>query len=208
MVKQIFRYLKGTLDWRLEYKHDDKTIKVFSDADWAGPGEGGLSTTVLLVFLGGGPVIYASRRQTAIALSSTEAEYIASSEAARELTWLRQLLGGIEYYHPLPTLYIDNKSTLRLLENSDTKNRTRHIDLRYHYVRQQLKLRQFEARYVESGDQPADLLTKPMSGKKIKELVEKASILKTNESGQLGHKKTTIYHLPRSICALNKHENR
>jgi len=234
----------------MQYLCGEHNIEVFSDADWAGTGAEGYSTGGLIVFLGGGPVIYASRRQTAVALSTTEAVYIASSEAVRELVWLRQLLSEIGHHHPLPTLYIENKSTLRLIESTDTMKRIKHINLRY-YVRHQLKEKQFQMKYIESEGQLADLLTKPLSGKRIRELAKKANILETSsreimspkstqvlflvgmvcvsmipwsssvllephdalvwlkleDNVQLGHKKTTIYHLPRSICTLDKSQD-
>jgi len=127
--------------------------------------------------MGGGPVCFASRRQTAIALSSTEAEYIAGSEAARELAWLTQLLSEPRMSHPTPTLNIDNQSTIKLIENGDTKKRTKDIALRYDFIRDQHKRKQFKLKHVNSESQPADLLTKPLSGPRIRQLLEGSKVL-------------------------------
>src|SRR4051812_27412725 len=96
-VKRIIRYLKGTRDLELEYRHDGKAIEGFSDADWGGNLDDRRSTTGYVFMLYGGAVTWNSKRQPTVALSTTEAEYMALGQTTKESTWLKNLLAEIGY---------------------------------------------------------------------------------------------------------------
>ena len=109
---------------------------MFSDADIAGDIDGRRSTSGVLVFLGSAPISWLSLKQKMVALSTCEAEYVAAAIAACQVVWLRRLLGeltGVEA-HP-PTLMVDNQSTIAIAKNSVFHDRSKHIDVKFHFLR-------------------------------------------------------------------------
>ncbi|XP_046750287.1 secreted RxLR effector protein 161-like [Diprion similis] len=131
-VKRIFAYLLGTANFGIVYRSggSESNLIGFSDADYAADLETRRSTTGYLFCLSGGPVTWSSKRQKSIALSTTEAEYVALSLAGKEATWLRVLLRDIEYQCENPTvIHVDNQSAIRLAKNPEFHQRTKHIDV-------------------------------------------------------------------------------
>ena len=116
------------------------------------------------VFLMNGAAIsWGSKKQTDVALSSTESEYIALAEAAREAIWLCNLLKGIEFEHPQPTrLFGDNSGSLAIAKNPQYHKRTKHFDTRHHYIRQRVYSGEVEVEYCPTAKMTADILTKPL----------------------------------------------
>ena len=114
-------------------------------------------------FLAGGPISWQSKRQSVVAQSSTEAEYIAMSELAKEGAWLRYLLVGLHYkgqdLDPM-TLYGDNQGALSLAENPTFHRGSKHIAVRYHLVRQEVEMGRLQIAYIPTDHMPADGLTK------------------------------------------------
>lgn len=173
-AKRVMKYLKGTSTRGLQYQAlDTPEIRpvVYSDADWAGDQADRRSTSGVAVVLGGGLVMFSARKQGTVALSSAEAEYVVACEAGKDLKWLVQFLGELEIEICRPLLLIDNQSTIKQIENSDTKRRSKHIDLKFHFIRQQYQAKAFELESVETENQVADLLTKPLAGSKIEWLL-------------------------------------
>ena len=108
----------------------------YSDASWGGDADHRKSTSGFTYFFNGGPISWNSRKQTSIALSSTEVEYIATSQSIKEAFWLRNLLSDISLYQQCPTvLFCDNQSAIVLSANPRFHSRSKHIEIRYHYVR-------------------------------------------------------------------------
>ena len=167
MVKRILRYLAGSLDRSIVYsplKHGQPLqLKAYSDSDWGGEESTGTSTSGMLILLNGTPVSWSSRRQKTIALSSTEAEYVAASEAAREIQWIRTVLAafGVSALPPTPLL-IDNRTAIQLIAENNTTDRRKHINIKYHYIRQQAELGVIAPEWVPTADQLADIFTKPL----------------------------------------------
>lgn len=163
-VKRIFKYLKGTTNFGLKFERDqEKHICVYSDADYAGDTETRRSTTGVIVKYGSGSISWSSHKQQAVALSTTEAEYMAASHAAKEIIWMKTLFGEMLNITNVPTtLFLDNQSAINLIKNPVYHKRTKHIDVRYHHLRDQYEEKVFMLEYVESKDQQADILTKPL----------------------------------------------
>ena len=172
-VKRIIRYLKYTIDVCLHYRRTESMIKIsaFSDADWGGDSLSGTSTSGGMIMINDSPTSYLSRKQKSIAQSSTESEYIAASEIVKKLKWVVQLMGELKIEHSKPVLLIDNQSTKNLIESLDTNRRSKHISIRYHLIRDEYKQSLFDLKYIESEQQRADLLTKPLGGKRIEKLL-------------------------------------
>ena len=111
--------------------------------------------------LGGTAVSWSSKKQTSVALSSTEAEYVARAHAAKEAIWLRQLLSELGLDVSSPTvLCINNQSAIAITRNPKFHDRTKHIDMHYHFLRQVVEDKLIQLAYTPTGEQVADVLTK------------------------------------------------
>ena len=121
--------------------------------------------------LNGGPIAWSSRRQRCVALSTTEAEYVAACESAKEGVWLRRLLREImpEWNSPLQ-LMCDNMSSIDLVRNPKFHQRTKHIDVRYHFIRAQQEANEIDVKYISTAEQLADSFTKPLSNPRFTEM--------------------------------------
>ena len=165
-AKRVLRYLKGTTNIGLTFKlrPNEPIVLGYSDSDWAGDIETRKSTSGYAFFVAGGLVSWMSRRQSVVTLSSTEAEYVALSESLREATWLRGLLQELGFdqsvFCPIP-IYEDNQSTINLAVNHANSSRSKHIDVRNHYCRQEYHSGHVDVQYVPTEEQAADGFTKP-----------------------------------------------
>ena len=179
-VKRVIRYLKGTKELRLKVSDKDKEIKElygYSDANWAENKVDRKSNSGYICMLNGGTVSWACRKQDCVSLSSTEAEYIALSETVQELVWIRNVCKdfGI-FYSTGITVKEDNQSCIKLAENNKFSNRTKHIDTRFQFIKDLKEKGQIQLEYCPTQDNTADMLTKPLSGVKIKELRTSANL--------------------------------
>ena len=168
MLKRLLRYLRGTTELYLKYKCDsDFKLTCYSDADFAGDEMCRKSTTGFLMNLGLCTVSWCSQKQKIVALSTTEAEYVASCDAVKHLLWCKRLIKEFGY-NIQPEILIDNQSSIKIIKNPKFHNRTKHIDVRYHYIREMYNEKQFAVNYVPSDKNKADFLTKPLNNIKFK----------------------------------------
>jgi len=162
-VKRILRYLQGTKDIGIIYNGDTVDLKMFANADFAGDVDSRRSTSGYISTLANGPITWCSQRQKCVARSTTEAEYVAASNAAQEVVWLRALLQELTGPMKQPTrLLMDNQSAIRLVKNAELHKLTKHINVKFHFIRECADNGILEAMYVSSQDQLADFLTKPL----------------------------------------------
>ena len=164
-VKQIYRYLKGTIGIYIKYERStDNSLVGFSDADWAGDLNDRHSTTGNLFMMSGAAVDWLSKKQPVVALSTTEAEYIALCSATQETVWLNRLLTDIKAPPQKPILIKeDNQGTIAVANNPISHNRTKHIDIKFHYVREALEDNIVDLIYCPTEEMTADILTKPLA---------------------------------------------
>jgi hypothetical protein len=165
-VKHVFRYLQGTKDYKLVYKPDssDELFVTWSDANHGACKDTGRSTGGFVVKIGTGAVSWSSKIQSVVALSSTEAEYIAAVEAGKELTWMRSLLGEFGYQiKDASMLYIDNMSAINVSKNPEHHGRIKHLDLKLHWLRENVEAGIIRPKHVGMNDMIADCLTKPLA---------------------------------------------
>jgi hypothetical protein len=136
-AKHVMRYLKGTIDYGLSYDGDhDFTLSGYTDADWVGSVSEGKRTLGCCFSLGSAMISWQSRKQSSIALIIVEAEYIAACSASCEAIWLRKLLTGLFDLEMRATLILcDNQSSIKMTENLVFHYRSKHIEIRYHYIR-------------------------------------------------------------------------
>ena len=157
----MLRYISGTRDLCLSYSGTLSAIPVFwQDASYA-DGEERKSRTGLVALMCGGAVLWAVRLQPTTALSTVEAEYMALAAAAQECGFLRQLLISLGMVLSSPTImYEDNTGWISLANNSMTTGKTKHIDVRYHFIRDMVKAKAIEITWCRTEDMIADALTK------------------------------------------------
>ena len=163
-LDRAFRYIRATSDRKLVYQRDNPngtTLKGFVDADWASDVNDRKSTSGFIFMLAGGAISWGSKKQSAVALSSTEAEYIAAAHAAKEVVWLRRLLLELKQKVEGPTiLAMDNQSAITIAHNPEFHDRLKHIEIRHHFLRQKIEEGELGLEYTPTGDQVADILTK------------------------------------------------
>lgn len=161
-IKRIFRYLKGTSDLGILYKNTDRSDCFgYSDADWAGDTDDRRSTSGYSFQIGTGAVSWRSKKQTCVALSTAESEYMALASATQEAVWLRQLLCEMGENIKDPTvLFEDNQSAIAMSHNPQYHGRCKHIDIKFHYVREEVTKGVVKLIYCSTGDMVADIFTK------------------------------------------------
>lgn len=174
-AKRIIRYLKGTKDLKLilgSKKEEEKNILVgYSDADWAQDVEDRKSNSGYLFKFNGGTISWACRKQSCVALSSTEAEYVALAEACQEAVWLQNLLKDFNEEQVQPTvIFEDNQSCIKLVSKDKYSKRTKHISTKYNYVKDLSDTGITCYKYCPTEIMIADILTKPLEWIRLKNL--------------------------------------
>ena len=134
-VKWILRYLKGTSNMHLSFRRSNLTLQEFSDADLGGDLDGRKSTTDYIFTLGGTVISWKSKLQGRVSLSTIEAEYVAISEAAKEIIWLKSLLKKLGKRQDESPLFSDSQSAICLAKNPILHSRCKHLELKYHFIR-------------------------------------------------------------------------
>jgi hypothetical protein len=176
-LKRVLRYLKFTLNHGLMLKKPTHLqLQAYSDADWGGNIDDKTSTSAFIIYLGGNPVSWLSKRQKTVARSSTEAEYRSVANTAAEIMWLLNLLGELGLKSQLPSLFCDNIGTTYLCANPVFHSRMKHIALDYHFVRQLVQMGKLRVAHISTKDQLADILTKPLSRARFSLLRDKIGI--------------------------------
>jgi hypothetical protein len=172
-VKKILRYIAGTLQYGLRYGRRTGTTRLvgYCNSDLAGDIDTRKSTTGALFFLDKRLVSWQSLKQRVVALSSCEAEYIAATTAVTQAIWMAQLLGELLGREPeVVELKVDSKSALTLARNLVFHERSKHIDLRYHFIQKYLAEETVSTTYINTVDQLTDILTKALGRVKFQEL--------------------------------------
>lgn len=161
-VYHILRYLKGTPGLGLFFgKDDDRKIKVFTDADWAGSIQDRRSTTGYCTFVWGNLVTWRSKKQSVVARSSAEAEFRALSHGICEIMWLKLLLQELKIrFDSSMEVYCDNKAAIAIAHNPVHHDRTKHVEVDRHFIKEKIEEKIINLMYVPSSDQVADILTK------------------------------------------------
>nr|GFA72697.1 ribonuclease H-like domain-containing protein [Tanacetum cinerariifolium] len=173
-VKRIFRYLHGTVHWGLWYPKDSSVaLTAFADTDHVGYQDTRRSTSGSVQFLGERLINWSSNRQKSAAISSTEAEYIALSGCCAQILWMRSQLSDYGLAFNKIPMYCDNKSAIALCCNNVQHSRSKHIDIGYHFIKEQVENGVIELYFVNTEYQLADLFTKALGRDKIKFLTTK-----------------------------------
>lgn len=165
-AKRVLRYLKGTSTYGLVYEKTGLPLFGMVDADWGANTIDRRSYSGFAFILAGAPISWEARKQRTVALSSTEAEYIAISEATKEAMFLRDILNNIGIECECVELFNDNQGAIKLTQNRNFHSRTKHIDIRHHFVRDMCEQGVIKLKYLSTDKMPADVLTKGLNGTK------------------------------------------
>lgn len=170
-VKHVLRYIKKTKNYKLTFRKGEDGISAYSDSDWARDKIDRKSFSGYVFSLGGTAVSWRCRKQKTTALSTVEAEYLAMCETTKEALWLRALLTelgeGKLFEEPLQ-INVDNQGAMCLAKNQITSDRSKHIDLRYFFLREMVDEGKVAFKYVPSERNLADMLTKPLGALHVK----------------------------------------
>ena len=163
-VKRIMRYLNGTDDFDLYYKRSEKIeLNAYTDADWRGNIDDKKSTSGGAFFLGKRLVTWTSKKQSCTSQSIAEVEYVVAAINCTNIVWIKHLLKGMkeEIIEPV-ILYCDNTSAINISKNSVMHAKTKHIAIKYHYVRELVEDKQVKMGYINSKEKIADIFAKPL----------------------------------------------
>jgi hypothetical protein len=185
-VKHVLRFVAGTCDVGLFYpkkKGDSAEITRYTDSDLAGDLDSRKITSRVLFFLGS-PICLQSAKQRVVALSSCEAEYISAATGACQAVWVAKLLSELKDSEiSVPVLRIDNKLTISLVKNPVHHDRSKHINVRFHLIREYENYGQVVVEFIRTEEQLADVLTKPLGKEKFSELCSKIGLRTVSVKG-------------------------
>ena len=175
-VKRVMRYVQGTRNLGIVFNCKSKSPELlsFSDADWAGCQDSRKSTSGYVFKFCGAAISWSSRKQTVVATSTCEAEYIALCEAYKEAAWLRQVVADVLELDSDPTIMMgcDNAGTISFAQNESINRRNKHVDVKYHYVRDAIKRGVVSLTHCPTTSVPADILTKALGQILFQKFVE------------------------------------
>jgi hypothetical protein len=179
VVNRILRYLKGCLGKGILFSnHGHLKVHGYTDADWAGCLDDRRSTSGYCVFVGDNLVCWRSKKQNVVARSTAEAEFRSMASGLCELLWLRVLLSELGLFDGAPLqLYCDNQAAINIVHNPVQHDRTKHIEIDRHFIKEKLDEEMLHVSYVKSVDQLADILTKGVSTVVFSEICSKMGLI-------------------------------
>eukprot|EP00253_Pinus_taeda_P007994 PITA_07994 len=178
-AKNLLRYLRGTITHWLRYTVRDVRLHGYTDTDWAGSVVDRKSTFGCCFSLGSTSISWMSRKQKSVALSTIEAKYIAASMASCEAVWLRRLFSELFGFTLDTTLILcDNQSEIRLSENLLFHDRSKHSDIRYHYIRDMVQRGAIRLQHIGTNEQVADILMKSLGRVRFLTFRERLGVVK------------------------------
>jgi hypothetical protein len=149
-------------------------VSAYCDADWAGDKNDRKSTTGYCTFINKNIVNWCSKKQSVVALSSAEAEYMAISEVVKDVMWTRMILEELMFEVQTPSIiHVDNQSAIRISETDGEHERTKHIDVRHCFIKDEISKGKIKLKWVSTHDQLADIFTKALPTKTFTTLREK-----------------------------------
>jgi hypothetical protein len=162
---RVLNYLSNNRSKGIVYRGDKLNLHGYTDSDWGGDKDTRRSTSGFIVIMAGGPVVWMSKLQVIVAVSSMEAEYIACFYLIQEIIWIRQFLKDLQLQRSKATkVFIDNKSARDLALNPVYHQRSKHIDIKYHWIRDQVTVNEVDIEHIYTEQQTADFLTKHVEG--------------------------------------------
>ncbi|GJR22751.1 putative ribonuclease H-like domain-containing protein [Tanacetum coccineum] len=199
-VKKIFKYLKGQPKLGLWYPKDSPfQLEAYSDSDYAGSHGDRKSTTGGCQFLGRRLISWQCKKQTIVATSSTEAEYVAAASCCAQVLWIQNQLLDYGFNFMNTKIFIDNQSTICIVKNPVFHQRTKHIEIRHHFIRDANEKNLIQVLKIHTNDNVADLLTKAFDGPRFEYLVVHIGMVVNTAAGC--NIKTTFFLLTDVVSA-------
>ncbi|GJX75603.1 putative ribonuclease H-like domain-containing protein, partial [Tanacetum coccineum] len=163
-IRQVLRYVKGTKDYGITYKHNGgNKIHGYSDSSYGVNTQEGKGTTGIIFYYGESPISWSTQKQATVALSSCESEFIAATAAATQALWLKRLLSKLTHsQEEKVTIQVDNKSAIALMKNLIFHGRSKHIDTKYHFIRECVEKEDIQIEFINGEYHKADILTKSL----------------------------------------------
>ena len=179
-VKWILRYLRGTTKRCLCFGNGKLELMDYTDSDWAGDKDSRKSSSGYITTFAGGAVSWQSKLQKCVALSTTEAEYIAATEACNEMLWMKNFLLELGVKQDKYIVLCDNQSAIHLAKNPSLHSRSKHIDIRHHWIREVLEDKLLHLEKIHTDENWSDIMTKVLPIKKFEDCCEGAGIVTTS----------------------------
>ena len=178
--KRIIKYVKTTAEFSVWYSKGTSDVLVgYFDADCAGNADDRKSTLGGCFYVGNNLVSWMSKKQHSISLSTTEAEYIAAGSCCTQLLWMQKLLRDYGICQEYFTIYYDNTSAINISKNPVQHSRTKHIEIRHHFIREFVEDGTLTLEFIHTDDQKANLFTKPLDSKRFKFLRQNIGVIST-----------------------------
>ena len=186
-MKHILWYLAGTTNFGLLFTRNESTeCTGYSDADWAGDIDDRKSTSGYLYLMSGGPVSWGSKKQSCIALSTAEAEYMSLTSVAQEVIWQNCLLVELQKESITPAIiYEDNQSAIYMTKNPTFHCQSKHIAIKYHFIRDEVKKEKIDVQYCKTEDMIGDMLTKGLYAEQFMKLRQMAGVKELHQQSDI-----------------------
>ena len=177
-LKRIIKYVKTTADYGVWYSKDTNAIlDGYSDVDWAENADDRKSTSRGCFYVGNNLVSWISKKQNSISLSTAKAEYIITGSCCTQLLWMQKLLHDCGICQEHLTIYCDNTCAINISKNPIQHSRTKHIEIRHHFIRELVEDGTLTLEFIHTNDQKANLFTKPLDSKQFEFLLQNIDVI-------------------------------
>ena len=177
-AKRVLRYLNATSNLALTfYKNQDTGVVAYSDADWAGDISSRKSTSGCVLYHCGNPVLWYTRKQNCVALSTAESEYIVCATAAVDTVYSQRIVKDLKCDSLIPLIYTDNQSAINMWESYENSRRSHHIDIKYHFIKDLVHKNVIKLGYTPTNDNVGDIFTKALNPFKFKHFAGKLNLM-------------------------------
>ena len=178
VLKRIIKYVKSIADFGVWYNKDTNDVLAgYSDADWAGNVDDRKSTLGGCFYVGNNLVFQMSKKQNSISLSTAKVEYIAAVNCYTQLLWMQKLLSNYGIHQEHLTIYCDNTNAINISKNPVQNSRTKHIEIRYHFIHELVDDGTLTLEFIHTDDQKANLFTKPLDSKWFEFLCQNIGVI-------------------------------
>jgi len=169
--KRIIRYVNATVNCGICFSRETNLVLLgYSDANWTGNADDRKRTSGGCFYVGTNLVAWMSRKQASISLSTAKAEYIATGSCCTQLLWMKKLLCDYGFTQDTMVIHCDNTSAINISKNPVHHSRTKHINIRHHFIRDLVESREVALMFIPTENQFADILTKPLDGSRFESL--------------------------------------
>ena len=172
-IKRLLRYIKGTLTYGLKFvaNKNECDLHDYADPNWAGDVDTRRSISGYIFKVADATISWSSKKQSTVAKSTTEAEFVALTQASQEEIWPRRLLSGLDCNTDGPTLIKeDNQGAIEIAKNPKFHNRTKHIDITFYFIRDRIESKEIKVEYCSTHDMLADIMTKALPRERFEKL--------------------------------------